>query len=529
LPKIGVKFSLEKFYVFEKDISVPKQHSMSKVLLIICDGMGYREEREHNAIAQAKTPNLDKYFKSYPWTLLGASGEAIGLPEGQMGTSETNHLIMGSGRIIYQNLVKINKHIKDDRLKDNPAIREAIEHVKMYDSTLHIKGMASPGGVHGHIDHLKALLKIAKDAGVKKVQIHLFTDGRDTPPKSAIEYVQELEAYIQKEGIGRIATIGGRYWGMDRDKNHERIEKHFILLTQGQGPRFKTAKDAIEHSYGKKIHDEFIEPAIITDDDEITLIAPNDAVIFANFRSDRAKQLARKFIDKKISNLKYVTMTKYEDDYDSLDVRVAFPPGEITHPLSEVLSQKGKRQLKISETEKYAHLTFFFNAQKYEAFPGEDRLLIDSNKDIAYHDEKPEMKVFDIAEKLGEKIKTGQYDFIAANYVNCDMVGHTGNLPAIIKGVEVLDKALGQTVGVAKEKGWDIIITADHGNAEETFDNTSGQPMTSHTCNPVPFILISEGHDKLLRKDGLLSDVAPTILKLMGINKPKEMTGKSFV
>jgi len=500
-----------------------------KILLIICDGMGYREEREHNAIAQAKTPNLDNYFKTYPWALLGASGEAIGLPEGQMGTSETNHLIMGSGRIIYQNLVKINKHIEDNRLKDNPAICEAIEHVKMFDSTLHIKGMASPGGVHGHIDHLKTLLKIAQDAGIKKVQIHLFTDGRDVPPKSATLYVEELEEYIEREGIGRIASIGGRYWGMDRDKNHERIEKHFMLLTEARGPRFKTAKDAIGHSYKNKIHDEFIEPAVIAANDEITLIAPNDAVIFANFRSDRAKQLARMFIDKKIDNLKYVTMTKYEDDYDSLDVRVAFPPEDITHPLSEVLSQSGKKQLKITETEKYTHLTFFFNAQKYEAFPGEDRLLIDSNKDIAYHDEKPEMKVFDIAEKLGEKIKNSSYNFIATNLVNCDMVGHTGNVPAIVKGIEALDRALGQIVETAKEYGWDIIIAADHGNAEETFDNISGQPMTSHTLNPVPFILISEGHNKLLRKKGFLSDVAPTILKLMDIAKPKEMTGKSFI
>ncbi|MFA6106734.1 MAG: 2,3-bisphosphoglycerate-independent phosphoglycerate mutase [Patescibacteria group bacterium] len=501
-----------------------------KVLLIICDGMGYREEKEHNAIAEASTPNLDSYYKNYPWALLGASGEDVGLPEGQMGTSEANHLVMGSGRIIYQNLVKINKHIETGELKNNPAIREALDHVKKYKSTLHIKGMASPGGVHGHVDHLKALIKIAKDEGVEKVQIHLFTDGRDTPPKSALDYVKELEDYIAAEGLGRIATIGGRYWGMDRDNNTERIEKHFFLLTKANGPKFKTARSAIEASYENKMGDEFIEPSLIAADaDEATLIAPNDAVIFANFRSDRARQLARKFIDAKIENLKYVTMTRYDDDYDSLDVRVAFPPETILNCLSETLSQTELKQLKITETEKYPHLTFFFNAQKYEAFAGEDRILIDSNKDVAYHDEKPEMKVFDIAEKLVKELRSDKYDFIATNFVNCDMVGHTGNMPAIIRGIESMDKAIGITVEAAEKSGWDVIITADHGNAEETFDPAINQPITSHTLNPVPFILISDEYKKLKKKRALLSDVAPTILKIMDIKKPEEMTGESLV
>lgn len=501
-----------------------------KVLLIICDGMGYREEKEHNAIAQANTPNLDSYYKNYPWALLGASGEDIGLPAGQMGTSEANHLVMGSGRIIYQNLLKINKHIQSGELANNPAIREALEHVKKYKSTLHIKGMASPGGVHGHVDHLKALIKIAKDAGVKKVQIHLFTDGRDTPPKSALDYVKELEKFIAAEGLGRIASIGGRYWGMDRDNNTERIEKHFFLLTKASGPKFKTARSAIEASYENEKGDEFIEPSLIAEtSDEATLIAPNDAVIFANFRSDRARQLARKFLEEKIPNLKYVTMTRYDDDYDSLDVRVAFPPETIDNCLSETLSRAGKKQLKITETEKFAHLTFYFNAQKYEAFAGEDRVLIDSNKDVAYHDEKPEMKIFDIAEKLVKELRSNKYDFIATNFVNCDMVGHTGNMPAIIRGIEAIDKAIGKTIEAAEEAGWDVVITADHGNAEETFDPAINQPITSHTLNPVPFILISAEREKLKKKRALLSDVAPTILKIMGIPKPKEMTGKSLI
>ncbi|MFA6393289.1 MAG: 2,3-bisphosphoglycerate-independent phosphoglycerate mutase [Patescibacteria group bacterium] len=501
-----------------------------KVLLIICDGMGYREEKEHNAIAQADTPNLDKYFKDYPWALLGASGEDIGLPAGQMGTSEANHLVMGSGRIVYQNLLKINKHIESGELKNNPAIREALDHVKKYKSTLHIKGMASPGGVHGHVDHVKAIIKMAKDAGVEKVQIHLFTDGRDTPPRSAVAYVKDLEGFIKERGIGRIATIGGRYFGLDRDSNYDRIEKHFLLLTKAGGLKFPSALSAIEHAYKNNLGDEFIEPSVIAaDGDEATLIAPNDAVIFSNFRSDRARQLARKFIDAKIENLKYVTMTRFDDDYDSLDVRVAFPPETINNCLSETLSQAGLKQLKITETEKYPHLTFFFNAQKYKAFSGEDRILIDSNKDVAYHDEKPEMKVFEIAEKLAKELKSGRYDFIAANFVNCDMVGHTGNFPAILKGISTLDKAIGKTVNAAKEAGYEIIITADHGNAEETFDPAINQPITSHTLNPVPFILISENHKKLKKKRALLSDVAPTILKIMDIKKPDEMTGESLI
>jgi len=502
----------------------------NKVLLIICDGMGYREEKEHNAIAQADTPNLDKYFRGYPWALLGASGEDVGLPEGQMGTSEANHLVMGSGRIIYQNLVKINKHIESGELKNNPAIREALDHVKKFKSVLHINGMISPGGVHGHVSHVKALIKIAKDAGVKKIELHLITDGRDVPPKSAIGYINDLENYLKKENIGKIATIGGRYWGMDRDTNLDRTERHFMVLTKSQQPRFKSAVHAVEKAYENDLaNDEFLEPAVIADHEEETgKISANDALVFTNFRSDRARQLARKFIDEKIENLKFVTMTKYDDDYDTLDVSVAFPPEKIVHPLSEVLSREGIKQLKITETEKYSHLTFYFNAQKYEAFAGEDRIMINSNK-ISWHDAKPEMKVFEIADRICAEIDKSQYDFIATNFVNCDLVGHTGNMPAIIKGVEAIDKAIGLVAEKAKKAGWDVLITADHGNAEETFDPVINQPITSHTLNPVPFILISDEHKKLNKKRALLSDVAPTILKIMDIKKPEEMTGESLV
>jgi 2,3-bisphosphoglycerate-independent phosphoglycerate mutase len=510
----------------------------NKVLLIICDGLGYREEKEHNAIAQAKTPNLDQYWREFPHALLAASGEAIGLPEGQMGTSEANHLVMGSGRVIYQNLVKINRAVKSGELQDNPAIAVAFEHVKKFNSVLHIKGILGPGGVHGHSDHLKGLVLAAKNAGVKNILLHLFTDGRDTAPKSALDYVTDLEKFLAeenspllaKEGLGggsefsaKIATIGGRYFGMDRDNNNDRIEKHFKIMTSQEGPKFGSATAAIEDAYAKNLTDEFIEPALIEiGPGEHGCIQTNDAVIFANFRSDRAKQLAQKFKQTAIENLEYVAMTKYDDE---LDVRVAFPPEEIKNTLSEVIAQNGLKQLKVTETEKFTHLTFFFNAQKYEPEVGEDRILIESSKDVKTHDEKPEMKVFEIAAELEKALAENKYDFIATNLVNCDMVGHTGNFEAIIRGVEAVDEALGKIVAAARLAGYEIIITADHGNAEHTFDSAGGQAITSHTLNPVPFILLSDKYHELKKSEGSLADVAPTILKIMELPQPSEMTG----
>ncbi len=499
----------------------------NKALLVICDGLGYREEKEHNAVTAASTPNLDDFKAHHPFATLEASGVAIGLPEGQMGTSEANHLVIGSGRVIYQNLLKINRAVKNQELKNNEAIMEACEHVKKHDSALHIKGIISDGGVHGHSEHLKSLIEAAKHHGVKKVFLHLFTDGRDVAPRSAIKYLDDLEAFLKTSALGKIASIGGRYWGMDRDNNFDRVEKHFFVMTKGSEKKFKNAKAVIEHSYKNGIMDEFIEPASIEMEEESEgLIAANDAVIFANFRSDRAKQIAKRMIDERIDNLKYVAMTKYDDD---LDVRVAFPPEEIKHCLSETIAANGLKQLKITETEKFTHLTFFFNAQKYEPEKNEDRIMIPSNKDISTHDEKPEMKAAEIAEKTCEMIETDTYDFIAINLTNCDMLGHTGNLPAIIKGIEAVDQALGKIVSVAKDFGYNVIITADHGNAEETFDKKENQPLTSHTLNPVPFYLISEKYKKLNRSQGNLSDIAPTILDMLGLEIPKEMDGKSLV
>ncbi len=499
----------------------------NKVLLIICDGLGYSENIKYNAVMEANTPNLDEFYKKYPYALLAASGEAIGLPEGQMGTSEANHLVIGSGRVVYQNLVKINRAVKSGELKSNPAIIEAFNHVKKYNSVLHIKGILGPGGVHGHSDHIKGLIKAAKDFGVKNILLHLFTDGRDTAPRSALEYIADLEGFFAEEGIGKIASLGGRYYGMDRDNNADRTEKHFKIMTAKDGPKYPSAKKAIEEAYKNNLTDEFIEPALIEiGPGEYGCVQSNDAVIFANFRSDRAKQLAKRFVNGGFKNLQYVAMTKYDDD---LDIRTAFPPEEIRNTLSEVVSQNGLKQLKITETEKFTHLTFFFNAQKYEAESGEERILIDSNKDVKTHDEKPEMKVFEIAEELEKALAENKYDFIAANLVNCDMVGHTGNSSAIIKAVEAVDEVLGKIFKAARSAGYEVIITADHGNAEQIFDEFSGQVMTSHTLNPVPFILLSEKYEKLNKPEGLLSDVAPTILKIMGLPVPTEMTGRPLI
>jgi len=498
-----------------------------QVLLIICDGWGYRKEKKHNAIAAAKKPYFDNLWNNYPHALLEASGEAIGLPKGQIGTSETNHLIIGSGRILYQNLLRINHSIKNKLFFKNEALKEAFDHVKKYKSVLHIKGIISPGGVHGHIDHIKALIQGAKNEGINKIMLHLFTDGRDTPPKSAITYIKDLELFLQTIGVGKIATIGGRYWGMDRDNNEDRVEKHFRVMILRDGPKFKTPIEIIENSYKNNITDEFIEPAVLSfKDDELGSIQSNDAVIFANFRADRARQLTKRFLKENIKNLKYVAMTKYADD---IDVRVAFPPEEIKNTLSEILSRHRYRQLRITETDKFTHLTFFFNAQRYKPDPLEDRVMIPTNKDVKTHDLKPEMKAIEIAEKIVEAIENKTQDFICTNLVNADMVGHSGKFEETIKAVETIDKAFGMIIRTAQKNNTTIILTADHGNAEEMYNETANQPHTAHTTNPVPFILYSSEYKKINRRVGLLSDVAPTILKIFGLPIPKEMTGKSFV
>lgn len=499
---------------------------MKPIILIICDGLGHNEAIEYNAVAQALTPNLDELWNSRPHALLEASGESIGLPEGQMGTSEANHLVIGSGRIVYQNLVKINRAMRSGEIGQNEAIKSAFDHVKEQNSTLHLVGMMSPGGVHSHTDHLKSLVHAAKEAGVEHISLHVFTDGRDVAPKSALEYLEDLEAFLEKEGVGRIVSIGGRYWGMDRDNNADRIAKHFNAMC-GIGDKAACARDVILKAYEKEITDEFIEPASIeVEDPELACITANDAIITANFRADRARQMSKYMIDAKLENLHHVAMTKYDDD---LDVRVAFPPEEVTNTLSEVVSKAGIKQLRVTETEKFTHLTFFFNAQRYEADPGEDRVMIDSDKSVKTYDEAPEMRANEIADKVIEGLESGKYGLIVTNLVNCDMVGHTGNMEAIMVGVQTVDMAIGKIVEAAHRLGADVMITADHGNAEQVFDTTTNQPLTSHTLNPVPYILVSDEPYQFNRSEGLLCDIAPTILTMMGLEIPEEMTGKSFV
>lgn len=498
-----------------------------QVLLIICDGWGYRKEEKYNAIFHARKPNFDTLWNNYPHALLKASGEAIGLPEGQIGTSEANHLVIGSGRILYQNLLRINHSIKNMTFFRNDALKKAFDHVKKNKSVLHIKGLVSNGGVHGHIDHIKAIIQGAKEQGIHKIMLHLFTDGRDVPPKSAISFIKDLEAFLNTIGVGKIATIGGRYWGMDRDNNEDRVEKHFRVMVLNDGPKFKTPIEVIENSYKNNITDEFIEPAVISlKDDQLGSIQSNDAVIFSNFRADRARQLTKRFLKENIRNLKYIAMTKYADD---IDVRVAFPPEKIKNTLSEIVSRNEYRQLRITETDKFTHLTFFFNAQKYEPDRFEDRVMIPTNKDVKTHDLKPEMKTMEIAKKIVEAIENKTHDFICTNVVNADMVGHSGNFEATIKAVESIDRAFGMIIKAAHKNNTVIIITADHGNAEEMFNEKVNQPHTAHTTNPVPFILYSSEYKKINRRVGLLSDIAPTILKIFGLPIPKEMTGKSFV
>lgn len=498
-----------------------------QVVLIICDGWGYREDTKNNAIAQAKKPNFDYLWQNYPHAILKASGQAVGLPVGQIGTSEANHLIIGSGRIVYQNLLKINNAIEDKSFFQNPVLQEVFDHVKKFNSVFHIMGLVGPGGVHCHSEHLKALVIAAKQSGIQKVALHLFTDGRDVPPRSAIEYVKEIEYFCAPISIGRISTIGGRYFAMDRDNNHDRTEKQFQTMINGQKLGFKSATQAIEESYKKNINDEFIEPTVIESvDGGKDLINSNDAVIFANFRSDRSKQLVRRFLKENIPNLKLATITKYASD---IDLPVLFPPETINNTLSNVLSANKLKQIRITETEKFTHLTFFFNAQKYESDAGEERVMIPSNKDVATHDKKPEMKALEIAKATVEAIKKQEHDFICINLVNADMVGHSAIMPAVIKGIEAVDQAIGQILETAKQYNVDLIITADHGNAEEIFNEKINQPITAHTLNPVPFILFSKSHTTINHQRGSLSDIAPTVLKLFSLPIPPEMTGKSFV
>ncbi|MEA2572888.1 MAG: 2,3-bisphosphoglycerate-independent phosphoglycerate mutase [Chloroflexia bacterium] len=503
------------------------------VVLVILDGWGLREERENNAVALADTPNMDRLWAEYPHTALDASEHAVGLPAGQMGNSEVGHQNMGAGFIVYQDLTRLDKSIEDGSFYENPELVAACEHVKTRHSTLHLLGLLGPGGVHSHWAHLFALLELAKRRGLDRVVYHAFTDGRDTPPRSGLGFMQTVLAKFQEVGVGRVGSVSGRYYAMDRDKRWDRVEKAYNALVLGEGRRFNEPLEVFEASYAEGVTDEFIVPAVIAaDGEEPSTIQDGDGVIFFNFRSDRGREMTRAITDadfqgferrKTVSDLYYVTMTRYEED---LDVHVAFQAMEVKVPLARVLSDLGLRQFHIAETEKYAHVTFFFNGRTETPFPGEDRVLIPSPK-VATYDLQPEMSAYGVADELTNRIASGAYDFIVANFANGDMVGHSGKLDATMLACEAVDRCLGQVYHAVQETGGVMLVTADHGNAELMVDPDGGGPHTFHTTNPVPFILVAPDGSAFrqvrLRSGGRLCDLSLTILDIMQIDAPGDM------
>ncbi len=509
---------------------------MSKKLtmLMILDGFGENPNNEGNAVNLAKKPNIDKLRKICPVSHIDASGAAVGLPDGQMGNSEVGHTNIGAGRIVYQKLTKITKSIEDGDFFSIPEFTEAIENVKKNNSKLHIIGLLSDGGVHSHQRHLYGLLELAKRKGLdNNVFIHAFMDGRDTLPASGEGYIQELQEKMKEKGVGKIATLSGRYYAMDRDKRWDRVEKAYNALVKGEGVLAKDPIQAIEESYQQEIFDEFVVPTVITDanDQPLAKIESGDSVIFFNFRPDRARQLTRAIVDDKFDGFKtdkldidFVCMTEYDDTMPN--VKIAFKPEELTNTFGEVISNLGKKQLRIAETEKYAHVTFFFNGGREEPYPGEDRILVNSPK-VATYDLQPEMSAYEVTEKVVKAINSEKYDTIILNFANTDMVGHTGNIDAAIKAVEAVDKCVGEIVEAVQKQNGVLLITADHGNAEQMIDYQTGEPLTSHTTNLVPLILVGMENAEL--KDGRLCDLTPTMLDIMEEQKPKEMTGESLL
>lgn len=501
--------------------------------LIIVDGWGLSENEEGNAAKVADTPNLDKLIKEYPHTELDASGEEVGLPEGQMGNSEVGHLNIGAGRIVYQDFTRISKAIKDGDFFKNQVLKAALENALKNDKALHLMGLLSDGGVHSHINHLYALLEMAKKHGLDKVYVHAILDGRDVPPRSALQYIDALEDKFKELGIGKIATVSGRYYTMDRDKRWERIEKSYRAMVLGEGEEASSAKEAVEQSYGKDTSDEFVLPTVIKNEgNPLAAVQPGDSVIFYNFRADRARQITRAFVDEDFDGFDrpggrlgvyYVCMTEYDA---TIKAPVAFPPLNLKNTLGEVLAHNGIKQLRIAETEKYAHVTFFFNGGVEEENPGEDRILIPSPK-VATYDMQPEMSANEVTDRVIAEIESGKYDVIILNYANPDMVGHTGDMNAAVKAMEALDSCIGKVIDSIKEAGGVAIITSDHGNCEKMRDE-SGKPHTAHTSDKVPLILVGLG-DVKLRENGALRDIAPTMLKILNLQKPQEMTGQSLI
>ncbi|WP_312431634.1 2,3-bisphosphoglycerate-independent phosphoglycerate mutase [Lacrimispora sp.] len=509
--------------------------SRKPIVLMILDGYGLNDNCDHNAVCEGKTPIMDQLMSQYPFVKGNASGLAVGLPDGQMGNSEVGHLNMGAGRIVYQELTRITKSIEDGDFFEVAEFLQAVENCKKSGSALHMWGLVSDGGVHSHNTHIYGLLELAKRNGLDKVYVHCFLDGRDTPPASGKSFVEALEAKMKEIGIGKVASVMGRYYAMDRDNRWDRVERAYNALAKGEGIHAESAAAGIQASYDKGVNDEFVEPFVVTEAGKpLATVKDGDSVIFFNFRPDRAREITRAFCDdefkgfprEKRLNLTYVCFTDYDETIKNK--LVAFKKESITNTFGEFLAQNNMTQARIAETEKYAHVTFFFNGGVEEPNKGEDRILVPSPK-VATYDLQPEMSAPIVCDKLVEAIKSGKYDVIIINFANPDMVGHTGIEDAAIKAIETVDTCVGRTVEAIKETEGILFICADHGNAEQLLDYETGEPFTAHTTNPVPFVLVNADPAYKLREGGCLADIAPTLIELMGLKQPKEMTGKSLL
>ena len=505
-------------------------------VLMILDGYGLNARKDGNAVAEANTPVMDKLMAECPFVEGNASGMAVGLPEGQMGNSEVGHLNMGAGRIVYQELTRITKEIQDGTFFENPALLKAVENCKEKDSALHMFGLLSDGGVHSHNTHLYGLLELARRNGLSKVYVHCFLDGRDTPPASGKGYAEALEEEMKKIGVGEIASVMGRYYAMDRDNNYDRVKLAYDALTKGEGLTAAGGPEGIQASYDREETDEFVKPTVVVKDGApVATIKDGDSVIFFNFRPDRAREITRSFCDDDFKgferggrlNLTYVCFSDYDPTIPNKEI--AFHKISVTNTFGEWLAAKGMKQARIAETEKYAHVTFFFNGGVEKPNEGEDRILVNSPKDVATYDLKPQMSAYEVCDRLGEAINSGSYDVIIINFANPDMVGHTGVEAAAIKAVEAVDECVGRAVEALKEAGGQMFICADHGNAEQLVDYETGAPFTAHTTNPVPFILVNADPSYALREGGCLADIIPTLIEMMGMEQPEEMTGKSLL
>lgn len=502
--------------------------------LIILDGYAIRDEEFGNAVKQANTPNFDRYWNQFPHSQLTASGEAVGLPEGQMGNSEVGHLNIGAGRVVYQSLTRINLAIREGDFFNNEVLKEAVKQAKEKGKALHIFGLLSDGGIHSHIEHMKGTLKLAQQEGIEKVFLHAFLDGRDVGQQSAKTYVKQAQEAMEEIGIGQMATISGRYYAMDRDNRWERVQKAYDAIAYGEGPTYQDPIQAIDDSYKQEVYDEFVEPVVLTDDEgqPIGKVEDEDSIIFFNFRPDRAIQLSRTFANDDFDgydrgenapkNLHFVSMTQYSDQVKS---QIAFPPNDLKNTIGEVLADNDMKQLRIAETEKYPHVTFFMSGGREAEFDGEERILIDSPK-VATYDLKPEMSAYEVTDALLAELDADKHNAILLNFANPDMVGHSGMLEPTIKAIEAVDECLGKIVDKIHEKGGHAIITADHGNSDEV-TTSDGDAMTAHTTNPVPVIVTKEGID--LREGGILGDLSPTLLELLNVEQPEEMTGQSLI